>query len=80
MFKVVGLLWNDKNCQIISDSKNYYVLYGWNGEKYHSCWRVLDKRGYTRANDENTYIIEPIYDDENNLIDYNIADVIILKD
>lgn len=53
--KIVGRFWNDKEIPIIEYDKKMYALYGWDGEKYRECWRVLDVHGLKNAKDRKKY-------------------------
>lgn len=48
---------------IVEIGGKLYVLNdnGWNGERWHDCWEVLNRNGSERAADEREYSIKPIY-------------------
>ena len=74
-YKVVGRLWNEESIEIISNGKDFFVLYGWNGEKYIDCWKVLDERGLNKSSDDSVYEIIPVYkkiEDEYQIVDFEI--------
>ena len=58
--KEVGYLWNDKEIKIVEVDGEMYALYGWNGEAYCHCWKVLDSDGLNRVEEEREYILEPV--------------------
>lgn len=59
--KIIGKLWNDNEIEIIEQENEKYALYGWNGESYNHCWKVLDNKGLEKVNDNKEYILKPIY-------------------
>lgn len=61
IMKTVGYLWNNKNLEIIEQNGEMYVLYGWNGEAYYDCWKVLDPQGFDRVDEDTEYILKPVY-------------------
>lgn len=60
IMKIVGKLWNDNNLDIIEQDGEMYVLYGWNGEVYLNCWKVLDNQGLDRVDEDTEYTLKPI--------------------
>ena len=60
IMKTVGTLWNDKDIQIVEQDGEMYALYGWNGEAYYECWKVLDEKGLNRVDEDTEYILKPI--------------------
>ncbi len=78
VFEGVGCLWNNYNYEVISDGSEFYVLYGWNGEKYYKCWKVLDNMGIEKSNDTRNFVITPIQkevdkdEDEYEIVNYDI--------
>ena len=61
--KKVGYLWNDKDLEIIEQDGEMYVLYGWNGEAYYNCWKVLDSQGLDRVEEDVEYTLIPVYEE-----------------
>lgn len=61
--KTVGYLWNDKGLEIVEQNGEMYVLYGWNGEGYFHCWKVLDSQGLDRAEEDLEYTLIPVYEE-----------------
>lgn len=58
--KYVGCLWNNKNIEIVEVDGEMYALYGWNGEAYYHCWKVLDSKGLDRVDEDTEYILTPV--------------------
>ena len=52
--------WMDTNIRIECIGGERYALDGWNGEKYTSCWKCIDK--WTADPDGVDYEVEPVYD------------------
>lgn len=57
--KHVGWWMNDPSCEIVGIEGKYYVLNGWNGEKYGHCWECLTKT--KMADSETEYTLTPVY-------------------
>lgn len=77
MYQLVGNLWNNREIDIISDGKNYFALYNWDGYAWIDCWRVLDKQGLNRSEDNTTYIIYPVCEEAEygyNIVDYDVEE------
>lgn len=78
--KFVGYLWNDKNIEIVEVDGEMFALYGWNGEAYCDCWKVLDAQGLDRVEEDTEYILTPIYkgigipDEEGCYENYEVVD------
>ncbi len=78
--KKVGNLWNDREIEIVEVDGEMYALYGWNGEAYYHCWKVLDEEGINRADDDTEYILRPISkgigepDEDGNYDEYEYVD------
>ena len=58
-FKHVGWWMDDGNSEIIRIEGKYYVLNGWNGEKYCNCWECLTKT--KMADPDKEYTLTPVY-------------------
>lgn len=65
--KNVGTWWNDKNIDLVEIDGRIFALYGWNGSKYCNCWECVG----LDAGDER-YILTPQYDDEFNVVNYDV--------
>lgn len=77
MYSLVGKLWNNREIGIISDGKNYFALYNWDGYAWIDCWHVLDKQGLNRSEDNTTYRVYPVYEeveDGYNIVDYDVEE------
>ena len=74
-FEEVGKYWNNSDIKIISNKTDYFTLNNWNGEAWTDCWRVLDKKGLEKANDNTIYEITPILEEVEDgfiIVDYDI--------
>lgn len=60
IMKIVGRLWNNKDLEIIEQDGEMYVLYGWNGDSYCECWKVLDIQGLDRVEEDTEYTLKPV--------------------
>lgn len=60
MFFKVGNYYNDKELEVISDGKRYFVLDGWNGLQYCDCWEVSDEEGFDPIYTDNKYSFGPV--------------------
>lgn len=60
MFYKAGNYYNDKDLEVISDGKRYFVLDGWNGLQYCDCWEVADEEGFDPIGTEK-YSFGPVY-------------------
>lgn len=58
--KHVGYMWNDRSIEIVEIDGEMYALYGWNGEAYNHCWKVLDIKGLDKADEDIEYILTPV--------------------
>ena len=59
-YRHVGYWMNDANSyEIIEIENKYYVLHGWNGEKWCNCWECLTKTKMAEPDVE--YTLTPIY-------------------
>lgn len=77
-FEEVGKYWNDGDIKIISNKTDYFALNNWNGEAWTDCWRVLDKKGLEKANDNTIYEITPILEEVEDgfiIVDYDIRQI-----
>lgn len=61
MVKYVGTWWNDHSIDLVEIDGDVYALYGWNGEKYTSCWKCSGEC-YTEPSDEE-YSVFPEYEE-----------------
>lgn len=81
--KNIGYLWNDKNIEIVEVDGEMYALYGWNGEAYYNCWKVLDAQGLDRVEEDTEYILKPVIqgvgtpDEEGNYDSYETINYIV---
>lgn len=78
--KKVGNLWNDREIEIVEVDGEMYALYGWNGEAYYHCWKVLDAEGLDRVDEDKEYILRPVSrgigepDEDGNYDEYEYVD------
>lgn len=68
---IVGNWWNDDSIELIEIDGEIYALYGWNGEQYLHCWKCIDR--YTAVDDGVEYEIKPIYNEDYEIIGYEMA-------
>lgn len=51
--------WNDSNLEMVKLNNKWYLLDGWNGERYTECWKYSDRYGKNRADNE-LYDLTPV--------------------
>ncbi len=75
--KIVGRYWNDNTIDIVEIDGEMYALYGWNGEEFYHCWKVLDSKGLDRVEDDREYVLTPVYEqideDEYQIVNYIVG-------
>ena len=54
-----GKFWNGNDIYTVKLNGQWYVLDGWNGERYTDCWAVKDEEGLNRVNSD-IYEISPV--------------------
>lgn len=75
MINYVGTWWNDANIDLVEIDGCVYALYGWNGEKFTSCWKCTGEF-HTEASGEE-YSIRPVHKevskDEWEIVGYEVC-------
>ena len=51
--------WNDSNLEMVKLNNEWYLLDGWNGERYTKCWKYSDRHGKNRSDNE-LYDLTPV--------------------
>ena len=67
---IIDTWWNDNSIELVEINGKIYALYGWNGEEYLHCWECADR--YTAVDDGIEYEIKPIYNEDYEIIGYEI--------
>ena len=70
-FKHAGYWWNDKSIELVEIDGEVYALNGWNGEAYLSAWKCTGEHFMDASEEE--YRITPIYNDELELVGYEVV-------
>lgn len=70
--EVLGHWWSDSDIPIVKIDDKLIALYGWNGELYTECWKVIDfkdNKGWVAG--EDTWCAKPIYNG-NEIVGYDL--------